>query len=258
MDPATGLLIGGAVTGVAGGLLNKAAQEEANATNVMLADKASQTNLLSAREQMAFQERMSSTAYQRSMADMKLAGLNPMLAFMKGGASSPSGSSASAVPGSVGAAGMGDAVSRASTSARDALALRNELASGESVRALNAASAVAKTSEATLNANNAKVADRNAKNLELASPGVAARSAADVAEAKIRIKRAQSGEDYFKYDEFMKRLQKGLDSVNSAADVVKPFRFGPRTQGPSAEGYVPNSDSGYSIFNNGNRPNFYR
>lgn len=47
-----------------------------------------------AREQMGFQSQMSGTSYQRVIADMRAAGINPILAYQQGGASTPTGAMA--------------------------------------------------------------------------------------------------------------------------------------------------------------------
>lgn len=146
--PSIGGFVGDIATG--GAITNAKSQAEANAANDAQAQR-----------QMDFQERMSSSAWQRGVEDMRKAGLNPALAYTQGPASAPSGAAAT-----MASERKGDIGGGLGANAKAAYGISQQERSVQSQTALNTASAeVAKVNAEKLGAN-AQEARENIENIK--------------------------------------------------------------------------------------------
>jgi hypothetical protein len=145
------LISGGAsLIGSVFGAQTSAQNTQANMQNQLLMQTLSeQFNAGQAQVQRDYETQMSNSAYQRATADMKAAGINPLLAYSQGGASTPSVSAASVGTPSVipsqrtsPFANLGDAVAKGISSAVDAKTidvLTSKIANMEAERGLTGA-----------------------------------------------------------------------------------------------------------------------
>lgn len=199
MEPLTAAAVVGGATMV-GGMMT-------NAANRGMTGEQHDWAVEDAKIQRQWQERMSNSAHQREVNDLRQAGLNPILS-QKGGASTPGGAmpDSKVIP-------MEDALGKGVSSAIDTLRLDKEIRGVNSQIALNENTALAQNAAAQRDASTAKNNDASTKQMRALYDAIKA-------EGKTRKGQAEQDSNYQEFDNLLKRVGGTIGTINSAKDAL--------------------------------------
>lgn len=199
-----------------GGMMGAAGQQATNAKQMEWQSneryQAQLYNTAEAQKNRDWQQEMSSTAYQRAMADMKAAGLNPIMAYAQGGASTPGGSAGSISQGSVSLGNPGALAGAGVSSAAQAGKFYADVAATKQIAAKD-------KSQEQLN----KASEGNTKAMEELNKGLQIKAAQDTATSAAQQKQAEENAKNIGADTINKNIQAGILShdVTTAAQKAR-------------------------------------
>lgn len=200
---------------------NNVQKDIASDANWQSAQNVAATNAANKRaayDQMQFQERMSNTAYQRAMADMKKAGLNPMLAYSQGGASAPAGASYSAQAPDVHKPQWTNPIEAALSSASSTHSLTENLRLSEGNQKIAQANSQA---DIALKAAQVQSTTQSAKNAVVQQKILESQAKKQKLEGDWA--GSDTGKTLYQLNKINESVGGVLDSANSATSIINPF-----------------------------------
>lgn len=203
-----------------GSIMDFMGGERANYANAKQAQNAMEHSELEAGRNRIMQAQMSNTAHEREVADLRKAGLNPILSSTRGGASTPAGSMAAGTVGPAQQNTMSSALRAGMDIARSRLEAKNLHEQNENIRADTQLKATAKALNAITYNRIVHEVDRERWNK------VTAQHESEIMGHRLAGEKVEGDIDRSKYGQGIRHINRALPGVSTAVGAARALRGG--------------------------------